>query len=141
MILIRIHSTLRVQIYAWTKAQGNNCWKFKVVKQFKIHEIMTIRKQGKNLVLLLMTAIFFCMLGISILKWKDEKVGETQATKSAHKMFYPSVTMTPFFQLSFSKSRLAHFKTRKNLTEYYMNTSHITSDIISIQQNYELSNG
>ena len=87
---------------------------------------MTIRKQGKNLVLLLMTAIFFCMLGISISKWKDEKVGETQATKSAHEMFYPSVTMTPLFELNFSESRLAHFKTRKNLTEYYMNTSHIT---------------
>ena len=102
---------------------------------------MTIRKQGKNLVLLLMTAIFFCMLGISISRWKDEKVGETQATKSAHEMFYPSVTMTPLFELHFSESRLAHFKTRKNLTEYYMNTSHITSDILSIQQNYELSNG
>ena len=81
------------------------------------------------------------MLGISISRWKDEKVGETQATKSAHEMFYPSVTMTPLFELNFSESRLAHFKTRKNLTEYYMNTSHITSDILSIEQNYELSNG
>ena len=88
-----------------------------------------------------MAAIFLYALGNSITKWRAKKVGETQATKSADEMFYPSVTMTPFFEPGFSKSRLSSFKTRKNLTEYNLNTSHITSDIISIQQNYEVENG
>ena len=100
-----------------------------------------MRKQGKKLVLLLMATIFLYALGNSITKWRDKKVGETQATKSAHDMFLPSVTMVPFFEPGFSKSRLSSFKTRKNLTEYNLNTSHITSDILSIQQNYEVENG
>ena len=102
---------------------------------------MTIRKQGKKLILLLMLTVFLCALGNSISKWSNKKVGETQSTKSARKMFYPSVSMTPIFELGFSKSKLSSFKSRKNLTDYNLITSHITSDIISIEQTYELCNG
>ena len=102
---------------------------------------MTIHKQGKKLILLLMIAVFLCACGNSFSKWSNKKVGETQSTKSARKMFYPSVSMTPIFELGFSKSRLSSLKARKNLTDYNLNTSHITSDIISIEQTYELCNG
>ena len=33
------------------------------------------------------------------------------------------------------------FNTSKNLTEYNLNASHIQTDVVSIEQSYELSNG
>ena len=102
---------------------------------------MTVRKQGRILVLLLMVVIFLFMLGQSIIKWNDKKVGETQTTKSASKMVYPSVTMLPFFDPGFSLAKLASYNSSKNLTEYNIGTDHITKDIISIYQSYETLNG
>ena len=81
------------------------------------------------------------MMGISISKWRQGKVGETWTTKRASKMFYPSVTMLPIFDGHNSLAKLDSFKNRKNLTEYYSKTSHIKRDIISIQQSYETGNG
>ena len=84
---------------------------------------MIARKQGRYLVLLLMAAIFLYLVGNSIAKWREKKVenttkkiifivnlleifitkykvGETQSTKSASRMFYPSVTMLPLYALN-----------------------------------------
>ena len=102
---------------------------------------MSVRKQGRILVLLLMTAIFLYVLGKSILKWNERKVGKTQTTKSASQMFYPSITMIPIFDPSYSMRKLSYFNTTKNLTEYNLNVSHIYTDIVSIEQNYELPDG
>ena len=102
---------------------------------------MLVRKQGRILVLMLMVAIFLYMLGKSISKWSEKKVGETQTSKSASQMVYPSVTMIPFFDPAFSMAKLASYNTSKNLTEYNIGTDHITKDIISIEQSYETANG
>ena len=87
-----------------------------------------------------MTAVLLYLLGKSISEWREKKVGESQNTKSASKIFYPSVTMLPLFERQFSLAKLKSFKTRKNLTEYNLKTSHIKEDIISIKQKYELGN-
>ena len=102
---------------------------------------MSVRKRGRIVVLLLMTAIFLYVLGKSIFKWNERKVGKTQTTKSASQMFYPSITMIPIFDPSYSMRKLSYFNTTKNLTEYNLNVSHIYTDIVSIEQNYELPNG
>ena len=102
---------------------------------------MTVRKQGRIVVLLLMAAIFLYMVGKSVYRWSEKKVGETQTTKSASQMVYPSITMVPFFDPSYSMLKLSSFNTAKNLTEYNLNTSHIQSDVVSIEQSYELPNG
>ena len=81
-----------------------------------------------------MTAVLLYLLGKSISTWREKKVGETQNTKSASKIFYPSVTMIPFFEPQFSYTKLDSFKTKKNLTEYNLKTSHIKDDIISIKE-------
>ena len=87
-----------------------------------------------------MTAVLLYLLGISISTWREKKVGETQNTKSASKIFYPSVTMIPVFERYFSLEKLISFKTKKNLTEYNLKSPHIKEDIISIKQKYELGN-
>ena len=102
---------------------------------------MTVRKQGRIVVLLLMAAIFLYMVGKSVYRWSEKKVGETQTTKSASQMVYPSITMVPFFDPSYSMMKLSSFNITKNLTEYNLNTSHIQSDVVSIEQSYELHNG
>ena len=106
---------------------------------------MTIRKHGKTLHLLLMMAIFLYALGKSVSKWRDKKVGVTYGTKSADKMFYPSVTLVPLFEPSYAISRISNlssFERKKNLMELYnLKSNHITNDVISIEQNYELANG
>ena len=102
---------------------------------------MTLRKQGKMVVLLGMTIVYLYASGNSFCKWRTKNVGETQSTKSASRMSYPSVGLIPRYELGFSKSRLASSKTNKNLTEYNLNTPPITTNIISINQSYELENG
>ena len=81
------------------------------------------------------------MLGNSILRWREEKVGETQATKSASKIFYPSVTMMPLLDHNYSLAKLDLYNTKKNLTEYNLKSSHIYSNILSIRQRYNSANG
>ena len=102
---------------------------------------MPIRKQLRFLVLFLMTTIFLCMLGRSISEWRKKKVGESLHTKSASKIFYPSVTLMPIFDRSFALSKLASYQNAKNLTEIHLKLSHIQSNIISIEQNYTTANG
>ena len=101
---------------------------------------MAMQKQVRFLVLLLMIAIFLCLLGKSILEWSEKHVGETRRTKSVTKIVYPSVTMIPLFERNFSLAKLASFNSRKNLTEYNLKTSHIKTDIVSIEQNYRRKN-
>ena len=81
------------------------------------------------------------MLGNSILQWREKKVGETQATKSAAKIFYPSVTMMPLLDHNYSKAKLDLYNTTKNLTEYNLKSSHVYSNILSISQSYNSANG
>ena len=81
------------------------------------------------------------MLGNSILQWKAKKVGETQATKSASKIFYPSVTMMPLLEHNYSLAKLDLYNSAKNLTEYNLKSSHIYSNILSIGQSYNTANG
>ena len=102
---------------------------------------MTVKKQVRFLVLLIMTAVFVCMLGNSILEWSKNNVGETQKTRSMSKILYPSVTMVPLFERNFSMAKLSLFKTRKNLTEYNLKASHIKGDILSIKQTWEHKDG
>ena len=84
---------------------------------------------------------FLYMMGMSISKWKQGKVGETETNKKASEMFYPSVTFMPFYEMNNSLAKLSSFKNIKNLTEYYSKTSYIKRDIISIEQSYETGNG
>ena len=102
---------------------------------------MSAREQGRYVVLFLMAAIFFIMLGICISKWNEKKVGETQSTKSASEMFYPSVTLIPWYGVNTSLAKWSSYNNSKNLTEYHATTNRIQSDIISIEQSYETSNG
>ena len=102
---------------------------------------MSAREQGRYVVLFIMAVIFFIMLGICIAKWNEKKVGETQSTKSASNMFYPSVTLVPWYNVNTSLAKWASYNNSKNLTEYHATTSRIQSDIISIEQSYETSNG
>ena len=102
---------------------------------------MTVRKQGRILVLLLMVVIFLFMLGQSIVKWNEKKVGETQTTKSASKMVYPSITLLPWYDVNTSLAKMAAYIGSKNLIDYHATTSRIQSDIISIEQSYETPNG
>ena len=81
------------------------------------------------------------MLGNSIVRWREGKIGETQATKSASKIFYPSVTMMPLFDHNFSLAKLDLYNTTKNLTEYHLKSSQIYSSILSIEQRYNSANG
>ena len=48
--------------------------------------------------------------------------------------------MIPVYERNFSLAKLSSFNMAKNLTEYNMKTSHIQSDIISIEQKYTVSN-
>ena len=102
---------------------------------------MPIRKQVRFFVFLLMTAIFLYMLGRSISEWSKKKVGETQTTKSASEILYPTVTMIPFFEHNVSFAKLFSLNMTKNLTDYNLKTSHIQTDIISIYQKYHIMNG
>ena len=102
---------------------------------------MTLRKQVRFLVLLLLTTIFLLSVGMSISEWSKKKVGETMSTKSASEILYPCVTMIPWFELGFSQAKLASYKTKKNLTEYNLKTSSIQKHIMSINQKYEEVNG
>ena len=101
---------------------------------------MPVRKKVRFLVLLLMTAFFLISVVKSISEWRKKKVGETQSTKSTSKIFFPSLTMFPIFERNFSLAKLSSFNIEKNLTEYNLKTSHIHSDIISINQKFLHSN-
>ena len=99
-------------------------------------------KQARYLALLLLSVAFLCMMGTSILKWKGGKVGYAQTTKRASEMFYPAVTMIPFYEEDNSLAKLSSYNTRKNLTEYYSKIGGgIKREIISIKQSYETRNG
>ena len=81
------------------------------------------------------------MMSKSISEWSKSEVGETQKTKSVSNILYPSVTMLPLFERNFSMAKLSSFKTRKNLTEYNLKSSHIKEDILSIEQTWEHKDG
>ena len=100
-----------------------------------------LMKHARCLFSLLLVMVFLYMMLISILKWRQGKVGETQTFKKASEMFYPSVTLVPFYDLNNSLAKLSSFKNTKNLSEYHYKTSYIQKEIISIEQSYETSNG
>ena len=96
---------------------------------------------ARYFVLILLATVFSYMVVAGIFKWRQAKVGETQNTKKASEMFYPSVTMLPYYEMNYSLAKLSLYKTRKNLTEYYSQMAGIKRDIISIKQSYETGNG
>ena len=76
---------------------------------------MSAREQGRYVLLFLMGVIFLVMVGICIAKWSEQKVGETQSTRSASKMVYPSITLIPWYENNASLVKMAAYNGSKNL--------------------------
>ena len=93
-------------------------------------------RAGRYLVLLAVTAIFLAIFGISIQKFRKRSIGETQSTKKASEMVFPSFVLCPFFNSNYSAN-----ETTKNLTEYYFNRSSIKNSVVSIHQQYITEDG
>ena len=90
------------------------------------------------MVLLAMTIWFMYSVGQSLDKFVAEQIGETQGTKRAAEMSFPSLAIVPVFDSSYSLPRV---KGTKNLTEYYENRVPIADKILMLKQSYESENG
>ena len=96
---------------------------------------MLAYERVRYLVLLAMTVTFLVIVGRSIIKFRKRSIGETQSTKKAAEMHFPSLVLCPSFMSNFSQNGT------KNLTEYYQNKSPITDHVLSIEQHYLTQNG
>ena len=99
---------------------------------------MSSLKHGRYFVVLIMTAVFLYNVGKSVLKYTDGNIGETQSTKLAAEMFFPSVHICPYFDANYSLARMTG---TKNMTEYYESCPRIKDLLLSIEQSYEAENG
>ena len=93
---------------------------------------MSAHEKVRYLVLLAMTATFFAIVGISYVKFSERSIGETQSTKKAAEMHFPSLLLCPYFISNFSFPRTGTM----NLTEYYLNRSPIKDHVLDIYQQY-----
>ena len=90
------------------------------------------------MVLLAMTIWFMYSVGQSLDKFVAEQIGETQGTKRAAEMFFPSLAIVPRYDVSYILSRV---KGTMNLTEYYENSVPIADKILMMQQYFDSENG
>ena len=83
-----------------------------------------------------MVLVFLYIVCQSLVKYLDRTIGETQSTKKAIEMYFPSIYLCPVFKTDYYKSRR---KTgySKNLTEYHANTPFVGDMVLSINQSYE----
>ena len=86
-----------------------------------------------------MVLVFLYIVCQSLVKYLDRTIGETQSTKKATEMYFPSIYLCPVFKTDFYKSQN---KTQysKNLTEYYENVPSVRDTVLSINQSYEADN-
>ena len=76
----------------------------------------------KHVVILLLALYFLYNVAISIGKWMDGKIGETQTIKSAIEEIYPSVSFCPALPgylsdpNSYSKNLSKYYEYKRNLT-------------------------
>ena len=99
---------------------------------------MSALKQGRYLVVLVMVLWFLYNTGQSLVKYTEERIGETQGTKKAEEMFFPSLHVCPIFNETYSKERTSG---TMNLTEYYENRPRIEDLVLGVEQAYETKNG
>ena len=90
------------------------------------------------MVLFVITMAFMYSIGQSLDKYLAMQIGETQGTKRAAEMSFPSLAIVPVFDSSYSLPRV---KGTKNLTEYYENRVPIADKILMLKQSYESENG
>ena len=101
---------------------------------------MLTHDADRYLVLLAMTVTFIILVGLSVDKFKERSIGETQSIKKASEMYFPSLVLCPFLASSHvNNSRLND--TTKNLTEYYLNRLFIRDSVVSIHQQYMTEDG
>ena len=96
---------------------------------------MLAQEKGRYLVLLAMTITFMAIVGVSISKFENRSIGETQKTKKASEMHFPSLILCPHFINNYSTPGT------KNLTEYYLKMSSVKDHVLSIQQQYIKDDG
>ena len=96
---------------------------------------MLTQEQGRYLVLLAMTITFVAIVGVSISKFRNRSIGETQKTKKAAEMYFPSLALCPLFNPNYTVHG------NKNLTEYYLKKNAIKDHISSIHQHYITDDG
>ena len=96
---------------------------------------MLAQERGSYLVLLAMTITFVVIVGVSIGKFENRSIGETQKTKKASEMYFPSLTLCPHFISNSSTPGT------KNLTEYYLNMSSVKEHVLSVHQQYVTDDG
>ena len=96
---------------------------------------MLIQEQGRYLVLLAMTITFAVIVGVSIGKFRNRSIGETQKTKKAAEMYFPSLALCPIFISNYT------LHGTMNLTEYYLKRNTINDHVLSIYQQYITEDG
>ena len=90
------------------------------------------------MVLLAMTIAFMYSIGQSLDKFVAKQIGETQGTKRAAEMFFPSLAIVPMYDVNYTRPKL---KGTMNLTEYYENSVPIADKILMMQQYFDSENG
>ena len=100
---------------------------------------MSHLKHARCILILTMILVFLYIVGQSLVKYLDRTIGETQSTKKATEMYFPSIYLCPVFKTDFYKSQN---KTQysKNLTEYFENIPSVRDTVLSINQSYEADN-
>ena len=96
---------------------------------------MLTQEKGRYLVLLAMTITFVVIVGVSIGKFRNRSIGETQKTKKAAEMYFPSLALCPLYNFNYTNQG------SKNLTEYYLKKNAIKDHISSIHQHYITEDG
>ena len=99
---------------------------------------MSALKKGRYLVMAAVTIMFLYSIGKSLDKFAAKQIGETQGTKRAAEMFFPSLAINPLYDLNYALSRV---KGTKNLKEDYDDRQTIADKILMMQQSYESENG
>ena len=52
-----------------------------------------------------MILVFLCIVAQSLVKYLEMTIGETQSTKKATEMYFPSIYLCPVFKTDFYKSQ------------------------------------
>ena len=96
---------------------------------------MLVHVGFRYFVLLAMTLTFLIIVGNSNFKFRERSIGETQQTKKASEMYFPSLALCPLFNPNYT------VQGTKNLTEYYLKKNAIKDHVLSIYQSYITKDG
>ena len=100
---------------------------------------MSFIESARYILVLTMTTGFLYIVHCGLVKYIERSIGETQSTKNAAEMFFPSVYICPVFKIDYYER---HNSESKNLTEYYYESGPDIRDfVLSIAQSYETENG